>query len=158
MLASKIAEGIVKREIKWKIHGRVSPGPADTQIFRKEQGVCIAKEMRKKLRINGRQYPGVRWKKADKRPGTRHAGRDNVLKRLANAKPNEAGIRERPGMFIFKMCQQWKRVVPSLPRDEKDPDDVDTESEDHLWDETRYALSHAEKKGKRSSSSSTGQY
>jgi hypothetical protein len=28
--------------------------------------------------------------------------------------------------------------VPVLPRDEKDPDDVDTEAEDHVADEARY--------------------
>ena len=31
-------------------------------------------------------------------------------------------------------------LVPNLPRSEKDPDDVDTEVEDHIGDEVRYKI------------------
>ena len=49
--------------------------------------------------------------------------------------------REDPGLFIFKgRCEQFKRTVPVLPRDEKDLDDVDTDAEDHISDEARYVI------------------
>jgi len=47
---------------------------------------------------------------------------------------------DSPGLFIFNNCLQWKRTVPPLQRDEKDMDDVDTDQEDHIWDETRYRV------------------
>jgi len=49
---------------------------------------------------------------------------------------------EHPGIFIFDTCTDWIRTVPVLPRSEKDPEDVDTEAEDHAYDETRYRLIH----------------
>lgn len=33
-----------------------------------------------------------------------------------------------------------ERIVPNLPRDKKDPDDVDTDAEDHDADVTRYRV------------------
>jgi hypothetical protein len=47
---------------------------------------------------------------------------------------------EDPGMFIFSNCTQFIRTVPVLPRDQKKTDDVDTEAEDHIGDETRYRV------------------
>jgi hypothetical protein len=47
---------------------------------------------------------------------------------------------EIPGLFIFDTCRDWIRTVPVLPRDERDPDDVDTKAEDHAYDETGYRL------------------
>ncbi|CAN0052047.1 unnamed protein product, partial [Chrysoparadoxa australica] len=39
--------------------------------------------------------------------------------------------------------ENWVRTVPVLPRDEKEPDDINTEAEDHCADETRYKVRHA---------------
>ena len=47
---------------------------------------------------------------------------------------------ESPGLWIFENCTDWIRTVPVLQRDQKNPDDVDTDSEDHAADESRYAL------------------
>ena len=52
----------------------------------------------------------------------------------------ETGKRENPGIFIFDECKYFIDLVPSLPRDEVDQDDVDTEAEDHMGDETRYFI------------------
>jgi len=46
---------------------------------------------------------------------------------------------EGPGLWITEVCREWLRTVPVLQRDEKDPDDVDTDQEDHAGDETRYS-------------------
>jgi hypothetical protein len=51
--------------------------------------------------------------------------------------------REAPGLFVVaEMCPAWMRTVYPIPRDEKDPDDVDSEVEDHAADETRYRCMH----------------
>ena len=46
--------------------------------------------------------------------------------------------REDAGLFVFETCEQFIETVPSIPRDEKKMDDVDTDSEDHIADECRY--------------------
>jgi hypothetical protein len=43
-----------------------------------------------------------------------------------------------PGLQVFTSCPQWIRTVPNLPYDEKKREDVDTDAEDHHYDETRY--------------------
>ena len=42
--------------------------------------------------------------------------------------------------FVGDECPQFLRTVLSLPRDEKDMDDVDTDAEDHIGDEVRYRI------------------
>jgi hypothetical protein len=50
---------------------------------------------------------------------------------------------EHPGLFIFSTCMAWLRTCPQLPTSDKDPEDVDTDAEDHIWDESRYRALHA---------------
>lgn len=126
MTATEIARGIIHRE---KLFDRpVRPGPADTSIFDVENGRSIADDM---------ALMGVRWEPAQKSPGSRKQGWEKLRKYL------QASLQvpmEEPGIFVWSTCRNWIRTVPVLPRDEKDPDDVDTEAEDHPGDETRYYL------------------
>jgi hypothetical protein len=46
-----------------------------------------------------------------------------------------------PSFFVFDTCVHFWRTVPVLPIDPLDPEDVDTDSEDHVYDEVRYLLS-----------------
>jgi hypothetical protein len=46
--------------------------------------------------------------------------------------------REEAGLFVFDTCKQFIETVPSIPRDQRDMDDVDTDCEDHIADESRY--------------------
>jgi hypothetical protein len=46
--------------------------------------------------------------------------------------------REQAGLFVFDTCKQFLETVPAIPRDERDLDDVDTDAEDHIADESRY--------------------
>ena len=46
----------------------------------------------------------------------------------------------RPGIYIFNTCRDWIRTVPNLPYSLKKPEDVDTDAEDHAFDETKYFL------------------
>ena len=47
---------------------------------------------------------------------------------------------EEPGLFFFDTCRHLIRTLPTLPRDSKKPEDVDTQSEDHAFDAVRYRL------------------
>ena len=46
---------------------------------------------------------------------------------------------EKPGLWSFETCKHFARTIPVMQRDEKKPDDLDTEQEDHIADSTRYA-------------------
>jgi hypothetical protein len=141
LLASDIARGIRQREANWKLLDRVKAGPADSSIFDAENGNCIATDMAKKVRLeDGREVSGVLWTRADKRPGSRKTGWEQLRRVLANAERPPEGVREAPGLFVFRHCEQFIRTFPSLPRDEKDPDDVDSKVEDHIGDEARYRV------------------
>ncbi len=123
-LASEIARKIKKYDSS---NGHVvNMGPADSSIFDTENGKCISDDMRQQ---------GVNWIRADKRPGSRINGWELVRQYLKNSI-----TREGPGLFVFDTCRQFIRTVPVLPRDEREPDDVDSDAEDHVADEVRYRI------------------
>ena len=45
----------------------------------------------------------------------------------------------RPMLFFFDTCRDTIRTLPALQHDSDRLEDVDTDSEDHAADETRYA-------------------
>jgi hypothetical protein len=129
MTNTEIARQIKMIEGASAYGGRLLPGPADSQIFDVVNGTSIADEMARQ---------GVRWQAAQKGPGSRRQGAQLLRQRL---KASMQWPMEEPGLFIFSSCRQWLRTVPVMPRDPKNPDDVDSEAEDHLYDCTRYELS-----------------
>lgn len=132
--AFDIALGILEIEHKLGIFGRVLPGVADSAIFTGDDSnpmKTVAGEMLK---------AGVRWEKSDKSPGTRKNGWQQCRTYLENAIPSEDGTRDEPGLYVLQSCKDFIRTFPVLPRDEDDLDDVDTDAEDHIGDETRYLL------------------
>lgn len=50
------------------------------------------------------------------------------------------GEEGRPMIYFFSTCVDTIRTIPALQHDKNDPEDVDTEAEDHAGDETRYAV------------------
>ena len=127
-----IARGILDREDDMGIKGRVQVGVADSAIFDEENGVCIARDS---------ANAGVRWEPCDKGPGSRVQGWEMMRSMLKGALPPKGGgPRENPGLFVMGRCQQFVETVPSLPRDDKKLDDVETKAEDHIGDETRYRI------------------
>lgn len=151
MLAAEIADGILLREeedLPLDDHHGIHPGCADSAIFNADNGVSVARSMR---------AVGVKWDAADKSAGSRRHGWEELRKRLKAVLPPEHPAhpviprppgtpREEPGIFIFDTCDQFIRTVPSLPRARKDPDDVDTDAEDHVADEVRYRLGYKRKR------------
>lgn len=151
LVISDISKGIIEREIEWGLRApdntwkRVKSGPADTSLFDEENGVNLARDFLRPVMINNVQMRGVLWERADKGPGSREQGWEQMRKRLKATKRPKGGFREVPGLFITTDCPQWLRTVPVLPRDEIKIDDVDTEAEDHVGDECRYALRFEQK-------------
>ena len=45
-----------------------------------------------------------------------------------------------PRIQFFTTCENVIRTIPTLPYSEKKVEDVDTNSEDHLYDAIRYVL------------------
>ena len=138
MLATDVAAGIVERQLAMGYNSRVIPGPADTSIYDSENGNSIAADMAKPVTANGLKHPGIQWTRADKSPGSRISGWEKVRMYLENSKKPKTGVRERPGLFVFEECKHFLDLFPILPRDEDNPDDVDTDAEDHIGDEVRY--------------------
>lgn len=148
MLASDIAKGIIEREIKMGLYGRVKPGPADNSIFDVQNGNSIAADMLKRVKIGSQYYQGIEWARSNKSPGSRKAGWEKMRKYFRDAKKSFAVVngnrypvpRDNPGLFVFDNCKWFIAQIPVLPRDEDDMDDVDTEAEDHIADEARYRV------------------
>ena len=118
MTADLVAQGIIEREKKFR--NRVSYGVADPSIFIRDGGPSIAESMIVK---------GVNWRRADNK---RKAGAEAMRQRLVGAD----GL---PALYFLDCCDDSIRTIPTLQHDDTDPEDVDTEAEDHAYDETRYA-------------------
>lgn len=132
MLASDVGQGIRDRQDDWGIDKRTVAGPADASIYDEENGNNIARDMERK---------GVFWQAADKSPGSRKQGWEQIRKMLKGALPPAGGgLREAPGFFVCDNCQQTLETFPNLPRSDRDLDDVNTEAEDHIGDAIRYRI------------------
>ena len=127
--------------ITGNIGSDIWPGPADSSIFNTNTDEhCIADNFAKE---------GVKWRKSDKSPGSRINGATIICDRLEaslDAMDSESGVSEKPGFYVFENCRGFISRFPILARDDKKPDDVDTEQEDHDYDAFRYrVLTKAEK-------------
>jgi hypothetical protein len=121
-----IAKRIKEMEDGSPYKGRIHAGPADTMIFDVVNGTSIADDM---------ATQGIRWAAAQKGPGSRRQGWQ-VMRDMLEA--STKWPMETPGMFVFSTCRHFIRTIPNIPRDLNDPDDIDSASEDHIADETRY--------------------
>ncbi len=68
----------------------------------------------------------------EKGDNSRIDGKMQVHHRLAF---DENGI---PMLYVFNTCKHFIRTIPNLVYDEKDVEDIDTDGEDHIYDELRY--------------------
>ena len=116
-IARKIRE-IENTDINLK--GRHIFGICDPSIFDESRGESIAAMMARQ---------GVYFEPGD---NTRLAGKMQCHYRLAF---DENGI---PMFYVFDTCRGFIRTVPNLVYSEKHVEDIDTDSEDHIYDEWRY--------------------
>lgn len=130
MSAKDIAKGILEREGKMLVSGLISrkplPGPADNQIgdVRESDVQTIKSKM---------EDQGVEWLPSDKSKGSRVAGLELFRNRLESAIDKEG-----PAIYFCSNCKASIETIPTLPRDDKNMDDIDTNSEDHPYDMVRY--------------------
>ena len=119
----KVFEEVARaeREHPW-LKGRRIGGIADPAIWNAETGVSIAETAAR---------AGVYFEKGDHQ---RIPGWMQLHYRLAF---DENGFAE---MYVFNTCKAFIRTIPTLQYDKNRPEDLDTEGEDHVADETRYFL------------------
>lgn len=103
---------------------------ADPSIFAEQGGPSSYNRMCAGARLEGYN---LNFTKAD---NNRQSGWSRVRELLQNSNQETP---EREGLFIFDHCEDWLRTVPVLQADRLNPDDVDTDAEDHAADDTRYA-------------------
>lgn len=114
--------GEVRRIEKELEKGRSIRGVADPSIFDESRGLSVAEQMSRE---------GVYFERGD---NARLAGKMQLHRRLAF---DSEGV---PGLQVFETCRQFIRTIPSLVYDGQNPEDVDSRTEDHIYDETRYFL------------------
>lgn len=105
---------------------RISYGVLDSSCWhqRGNRGPSIAEEM---------MDSGTRWIPSDRTRGARVSGKNQIHKRLQiDPYTNE------PGLIIFSNCVNLISQLPVIPLDKNNLEDVDTKSEDHLYDALRY--------------------
>lgn len=112
-----VARGIKEREIGEKINY----GVLDPSAWRVDNGPCVAESM---------AVEKVYFRKAD---NGRVNGWDQVRNRLVGT--DDTG----PMMYFFETCHHTIRTFPALQHDTDNPEDVDTDGEDHAGDDIRYA-------------------
>lgn len=123
-LGERITYGVLDSAV-WDIRGQIGPS--------------VAEEMNKR---------GLRWRPASKGPGSRVAGKVELHKRMRVPTPlitrdamgEEKVIFQKPMLQIFSTCLNLIRTLPTLPTDKHNPEDVDTDAEDHAYDALRYGV------------------
>ena len=119
MSANLVAQGILKRE------ERLKPlyGVADPSIFANNGGPSIAEMM---------MVEGCIWFRGD---NARQPGWEQIRKRLASGDSQETTL-----LLFHESCESTIRTFPYIQHAERNPEDLDTDAEDHAVDETRYAV------------------
>lgn len=123
LTAEEVARGILERQLPDE---KIDDSVIDPAAFIVDGGPSIAERMANE---------GVFTRRADnRRVGGKGAlgGWDMVRQRL------KGDIDGRAMLYFFSTCIHTIRTLPALQHDELRPEDVDTDSEDHAPDETRY--------------------
>lgn len=119
----EIAEGIREKEANDPLlKGRKISGVADPSIFDESRGESIARMMERSPNY-------IYWVGGD---NTRLAGKMQYHYRLAF---DEFGD---PMFQVFNTCRDFIRCIPLLIYSDRHPEDIDTDMEDHNYDEQRY--------------------
>jgi Terminase-like family. len=123
LTAEEVARGILSRET----NDEIAYGVLDPACFASDGGPSIAERM---------ADIGAFFDRADNTRVSRRGalgGWDLVRARLRG---NGDG---RPMLYVFRTCRDFLRTVPVLQHDPGRAEDLDTQAEDHIADETRYA-------------------
>ncbi|MFI5014538.1 MAG: terminase [Hyphomicrobiales bacterium] len=124
--AEEVARGIKEREKGESI----AYGVLDPSAFAENGGPSIAEMMR---RIDN--HTGPRFRPAD----NSRVGQRGAMSGWMAVRARLKGNGEHPMLFAFSTSTALIRTLPLLQHDPDRPEDLDTETEDHAADETRYA-------------------
>ncbi len=136
LIDKEIAAGIRQRETEMGIAGRA--------IIRLADPTCMN---RKADYVHGGQAPStaavfaeaglyLRAGNADRRQKIRQ-----FRERMAIPKDaNDRASGQLPMLVVYPGCAQFIRTVPALAMDSENPEDIDTEQEDHIYDEACHAV------------------
>ena len=123
--ASDLADMILDAEKK---DGTIRYGVLDSSLWhnRGDTGPSLAEQMNMK---------GCRWRPSDRSRGSRVAGKNEIHRRLQVDE-----FTGEPRLVFFSSCTNTLAQLPTIPLDKRNPEDVDTNSEDHLYDAIRYGI------------------
>ena len=125
LTADKLAWAILDAE---ENDGKIYDAVLDSSCWAKrgDVGPSIAETLNRE---------GCRFRPSDRSPGSRVAGKIEMHKRLQIDEETE-----EPKLIILSNCRNLISQLPALPLDKRNPEDVDTKSEDHLYDALRYMV------------------
>jgi len=108
--------------------GQIRYGVLDSSLWHKrgDTGPSLAEQMIQK---------GCRWRPSDRSKGSRVSGKNEIHRRLQVDE-----YTEEPRLVFFENCVNAIAQLPSIPLDKKNPEDVDTKAEDHIYDALRYGI------------------
>jgi hypothetical protein len=123
--ATDLADMILDVE---KHDGGIRYGVLDSSLWhnRGDTGPSLAEQMIMK---------GCRWRPSDRSRGSRVAGKNELHRRLQVDE-----FTEKPRLVFMDNCTNTIAQIPSIPLDKRNPEDVDTNAEDHLYDALRYGV------------------
>ena len=107
---------------------KIRYGVLDSSLWhnRGDTGPSLAEQMIMK---------GCRWRPSDRSKGSRVSGKNEIHRRLQVDE-----FTEEPRLVFFNNCTNTISQLPSIPLDKNNPEDVDTNAEDHLYDALRYGI------------------
>tara|TARA_B110000261_G_scaffold157403_1_gene192385 strand:- start:1328 stop:2317 length:990 start_codon:yes stop_codon:yes gene_type:complete len=125
VLATDLADMILDAEAD---DGNIKYGVLDSSLWHKrgDTGPSLAEQMIMK---------GCRWRPSDRSKGSRISGKNEIHRRLQVDE-----FTEEPRLVFFDTCTNMVSQLPSIPLDKRNPEDVDTRAEDHLYDALRYGI------------------
>ena len=125
VLAVDLADMILQLEAE---DGTIQYGVLDSSLWHKrgDTGPSLAEQM---------IVRGCRWRPSDRSKGSRVAGKNELHRRLQVDE-----FTQEPRMVVFNNCTNLISQLPSLPLDKKNPEDVDTNAMDHMYDALRYGI------------------
>lgn len=123
--ATDLADMILEAEAK---DGTIRYGVLDSSLWHKrgDTGPSLAEQMNMK---------GCRWRPSDRSRGSRVAGKNEIHRRLQVDEHTE-----EPRLVFLSTCTNIIAELPIIPLDKKNPEDVDTNSNDHGYDALRYGV------------------
>ena len=123
--ATDLADMILEAEVN---DGTIRYGVLDSSLWHKrgDTGPSLAEQMNMK---------GCRWRPSDRSRGSRVAGKNEIHRRL-----QVDDHTEESRLVFFSTCTNTIAQIPIIPLDKRNPEDVDTNAEDHLYDALRYGI------------------